>query len=747
MRGARWLLLVAIVVIVGAVGFTYRAQKKVLRDQAPPKPKALAANLNFSAERYHLRKTGKNGTMVEIDAGDFKQVKDSSRVEMQDVLLKLYHKDGDAYDLIKSSAATFFSTEDRLYSDGNVEITLAVPAEGQPPPNLVSIRSSGVNFDTNTGKAETERTSNFTFRSGDGKAEGAYYDPTSHELQMKKNVEVNWQAPGAHAQPMKIEGESLTYHEAASEIWLKPWGRMTRQNTVVEGYDSVIHLQDKVIHQIETNHAHGTDEYPNRKLAYEAEGLWVDFNDDGEVQKISGQGNARLVSTSESSETTITAFRVEMNFDVQNKESMLSHVNTTGNSVVTSKPLPGPGRQLSESHILRSDAIELKMRPGGRDIESVLTHAPAKLEFLPNAPAQHHRILDAKDLVIAYGSENHIDTVRATDVKTQTDPTEDERKRGTVISHTASREMVAHFESNSSQVASIEQKGDFTYDEGGRRARAAKGTLDSKANVMVLETGARVSDESGSTSADRIRMDQRSGNFTAEGHVNSSRLPDKGQKTSGMLAADEPLQAQARKMESTNRNRTVHYEGSVTLWQGANRVEADTVDVDREKQTLVADDNVITSLWEQPKDEEKKKSAKPVLTVTHAAHLVYTDRDRLAVYSGGVLVNRPNMQVKAKELRSFLADDSADSRLQKAYADGAVEIVQKSPDRTRTGTSEHAEYYPDEQKVLLKQGQPQLVDSVTGTTRGDELTYFANDDRLLVNGSAKQPSKSQYRRK
>jgi lipopolysaccharide export system protein LptA len=307
--------------------------------------------------------------------------------------------------------------------------------------------------------------------------------------------------------------------------------------------------------------------------------------------------------------------------------------------------------------------------------------------------------------------------------------------------------MVAHFEPNSSQVASIEQKGDFVYDEGGRRARAAKGTLDSKANVMVLETGARVSDESGSTSADRIRMDQRSGNFTAEGHVNSSRLPDKGQKTSGMLAADEPLQAQAPKMESTNRNRTVHYEGGVTLWQGANRVEADTVDVDREKQTLVADGNVITSLWEQPKDEEKKKSAKPVLTVTHAAHLVYTDRDRVAVYTGGVLVNRPNMQVKAKELRSFLADDSADSRLQKAYADGAVEIVQKSPDRTRTGTSEHAEYYPDEQKVLLKQGQPQLVDSVTGTTHGDELTYFANDDRLLVNGSAKQPAKSQYHRK
>ena len=27
----------------------------------------------------------------------------------------------------------------------------------------------------------------------------------------------------------------------------------------------------------------------------------------------------------------------------------------------------------------------------------------------------------------------------------------------------------------------------------------------------------------------------------------------------------------------------IHYEGGVTMWQGANRIQADTVDIDREK--------------------------------------------------------------------------------------------------------------------------------------------------------------------
>src|SRR5579871_923552 len=745
MRGARWLLLAVTVAIVSAVAFTYRAQKNILREQVPPKPQALASDLNFSAEHYHLRKTGKTGTLVEIDADDFKQVKDSSRVEMRGVVLKLYSKDQKSFDLIKSSAATFFSADDRLFSDGDVEITLAEPADGEAKSNLISIRSSGVNFDTNTGRAETDRPSTFVFRNGDGKATGAWYDPTSHELVMKKEVEVHWKGPGDHTPPMKIEAESLTYHEDKSEIWLKPWGRMTRDQMVVEGYDTILHLADKNhIKQIETNRAHGIDDTANRKLQYAADGLWMDFDDDGQVQKIRGDGNARLVSTSEGAETTITAQHVDMDFDDHDKQSLLTHVNAAGNSLITSKALPVTGRELAENHVLRSDTIEMKMRPGGRELESLVTHAPAQLEFLPNLPAQHHRILEAKDMVIAYGPQNHIDSFHATQVKTVTDPNEEERKRKTATSVTASREMVAHFQPNSSQIASMEQSGEFTYEQGGRRAQAAKATLDWQENVMTLDTGARVWDETGSASAGHIRMDQRSGNFTADGNVHSIRLPEKGQKDSGMLSGDEPLQATARKMASSDRNRKVHYEGAVDLWQGANRVQADMVDVDRENQTLVADGKVVTSLWEEPKDDEKKKAAKPVLTVTRAAHLVYTDQDRLAVYTGGVLLDRPALEVRSRELHAFLAEEGADSRLQKAYADGAVSIVQTAAARTRTGTSEHAEYYPDEQKVILRGGAPKLVDSLHGATTGDELTYFANDDRLRVDGSTAQPAKGQY---
>jgi lipopolysaccharide export system protein LptA len=205
-------------------------------------------------------------------------------------------------------------------------------------------------------------------------------------------------------------------------------------------------------------------------------------------------------------------------------------------------------------------------------------------------------------------------------------------------------------------------------------------------------------------------------------------------------------------MESTNDNRAIHYEGDAIMRQGANQIQADAIDVNREKRTLVATGHVITNLWEQPRAEQpkpgQKKSApppSPVLTVVHSSKMVYTDENRLAYYSGGVTLLRANLRVKANELRAYLAESGADSSLEKAICDGGVEMVQSSPGRTRTGTGDHSEYYAAEQKVIVRGRRAKLVDAVNGktdTTEGLELTYFANDDRLLVNGAPDDPVRS-----
>jgi lipopolysaccharide export system protein LptA len=738
-------LLVAIVAIFGGVLVTFYQQKKTIKAASPAKPQALPEEFNFVGERSTWSQKPANRACDKyfIEAGSHRQLKDSSRVDMRDVTLKLYSKDCKGYDLVKTAEASFFANEARFYSAGQVQITLNVPVEGEAKHELVSIKTAGVTLNTNTGHADTDQWCLFSFENGDGQATGAMYDPDSKELQLKKDVVVHRHPPDRKA--ITIEAGSLLYKEASGEVFLAPWGKFTRDKTVVEGENPVIKLRNReYIQQVHATHARGSDDYPNRKLQYSADDMLMEFDEKGEIQKITGDGNGHLLEASQTAETTINGGHVEMNFEVVNKESLLTRVGASGNAVAEAKPLPVPGKELTETHILRSENLEMAMRPGGKDILHVVSHAPGTLEFLPNAPAQHHRVLSGNDMLISYGEQNRIDSFHATEVKTTTDPNAEERKRGrTAPAVTSSRELLARFNPKTNKLATMDQQGSFAYDAGDRHARAAKASLDSDSNVMILDTSARLWDSTGSTTADRIRIDERTGDFTADGNVKNSRMPEKdSKKNSQLLNGDEPLQAQADHMQSTDRNAIVHYQGNAMMWQGANRIQAGRIDLDRKKKTLAADGSVISNLWEEPKEEDKKKGAKPVLTVVRAPHLTYTDEDRQAVYTGGVQLTRPNMLVKSAQLRAFLAAEGADSRLDRAFADGAVQIVQTAPGRTRTGAAEHSEYYTDDERVILRGGKPSLVDSVKGRTEGPELIYRVDDGSLQATGTEGNPVRS-----
>jgi lipopolysaccharide export system protein LptA len=431
----------------------------------------------------------------------------------------------------------------------------------------------------------------------------------------------------------------------------------------------------------------------------------------------------------------------------------------TGHGFLESKPLATPGHDPAETRIMRSEIIQMSMRPGGREIAGLETHAPSELEFVPNLAGQRHRTFIGDRMWIAYGAQNRIQSFSAVNCRTVSDPTAAELAKKAPVTTTVSKNVSAAFDPKTSQLTRMEQWGDFSYESGDRKARADRGILEQVENRITLDKHARMWDSTGNTTADRIVLDEKSGNFTAEGHVNTSRLPDQSKKKSdsAMLSGDQPLQAVARSMSSANHNKLVKYDGDAVLWQGVNRIQADHVEIDRDKRSIIADGHVVT----QSREEEKKTddsasapaAAKPadaapaIFTLVKAPHMVYTDQDRLAHYSGGVLLNRAGLQMKATDLRSWLAEEGADNRLQKAFADGAVQIVQSGAIRTRTGTSEHAEYYTDDDKIVLRGGEPTMNDSLRGNTRGAELTYYSNDDRLLVIGSDGKPAISHIRKK
>ncbi len=754
LRSTRGLLLLALVLMLGAVGATYFRQKRRLAKREPRPPASLPFNKELEATTWVWRKDEATHGMVEVRAKRFSQLKAPSLVEIEDVEVLVYKNEGKDLDRVRTAKAQFDDDKGTLYSDAPVDIELGLSVEGPPHGHQLKIHSSGVTHEAKTGKAYTALAANFEFDEGDGKAVGASYDPALGKLEMNTQVELHWRGKDPKSEPMKIETGQATYLEKDAYVLLGPWSRLTRGTTVVEAGEAVVTLNDEgTIDTVEATLAHGTDNQPGRQLQYSAGRLNMKLTSKGEVEKISGEPDARLLSVTDAARTNVSCYRVDLDFDASLPGGPLKQAVTSGNTVLEAVPLPRPGVETPETKVLRTDRATLKMRPDGKELDTVESATQSHLEFVPNRAGQRHRTLDSSSLFVAYGADNVIQWFRAENAATRTDPEpapaakpgEKAKKPGDPVL-TRSKNLKADFD-KSGELARIEQSGDFTYQEGERHARANRGILEQARNTITLDQNARMWDGSGTTSADHILMDQKSGDVQADGNVVSTRMPDRQGTSSAMLSNDEPIEATAARMRTSGRNHQFHYEGQAVAWQGSNRIWAEAIDIDRTERRLSANGHVRTRFVEKAKKEgggaaksdgaPKPPPQAPAFVTVEAGALVYTEADRVAHYTGGSHMVRPGMDVKGAEIRAFLNDAKADSSLDHAIADGQVAVVRTELDRTLTGTGEHCEYYAKDERILMKGGHPVLVDSVRGTTKGQELTYYVDDDKLIVNGAPK----------
>jgi lipopolysaccharide export system protein LptA len=742
MRIFRWLLLVAIALVLAGVVRIYRAQRTAQRTNQRAVPPPVSLDTKTAATDWEWGQSGNGQPQVKLFAKDFKQSVDSERAELRDIELRIYQKDGLHYDRVKSSAAQFTTGDNKLYSPGVAEITLDVPLEGAPPHQLTSITASGINFDSKSGLAVTDQHVSFTFETGDGVCTGASYDPENHTLILNGGVTLNLRGKGPNSKPMKVESQQLAWNETSAVLQLFPWSRLTRDQTVVDAAASTVQMKDGLISSITAPNAHGSDKEPNRQIEYGAELIHVHYNDDGEMDSLIGTGHAKLIAHGTGSDTTMTGEQLYLAFKTVNTESILTVAKANGNGMIESKPLPDPDGKTPDTKVMKANALDLNMKPDGKNIASVETETPGTLEFLPNQISRHRRLLKAERMKVMYGDRNEIQSFYATVASTETYPSAEDRqkkKADLATAYTSSKTIDASFDEHG-QLKLMKQSDNFRYMEGVRKAQSDVATLENDRNVMNLETNARISDDSGSTSGDRIQLNQDTGDFDARGHVSTTRLPDQQKSESAMLDKDEPTQGTADRVTSANHNHLIHYAGNAVVWQSSNRIQADNIDIDRDTKTIVADGKVVTQF------EDKMQ---PVFTVVRSQHMTYTDQDRLASYSGGVDFRRPALTVKSATLKAWLneQDSDADSRINHAFGDGKVEIVQVIPDRQRIGTAEHAEYYTDGGKIVLTGGAPQLNDTKGGNAKGLKLTYFTDEDRLQVDGTPEQQSKSHLRKK
>ncbi len=779
MRRYSLFLAVALVLISAVVGYTLKLRidkARAARVYTPPAIRPIDEGVARSGWFYQKADPQTNKPVVRVDARAFEGTKDPSTFELVDAVFRLYDKNGSSYTYVQTARALFDEGSGVMKSEAPVYIVMHVPAGKNAADEAVAakhvrVHTSGITYETKTGKARTNDAASFVFTEGDGRAVGAEYDPNTKILHLKSQVALDWIGKGPVENKMHIESGDLIYKEAEGKVYLSPWSRMTRQSTTINARNTLVALENHHLHQIDGDHAIGTDDRDDRHTGYSANKMTALFDEKGNLVQILGEGNARVESRQPGARTLLTGAHADLRFALETKQaqgkpvtdSELHLVMADGHSVAVSTPLPQPGVQIAETRILRSEHIELEMKPGGKDVQEIRTSSAAQLEFKPNRPDQSHRVVDASHLRVLYGAGSYVDTFLAWNAATHTD------KAATLVKPktgpdgkpippapalTWSDLMTAKFVPNSNQIATIDQSGNFRYEEGTRRAAAKKAFLEQKINRITLTDSARVLDNTGSAVGDKIVMNQANGDMDASGHVVSTHEPDTNEKPgTSMLDATEPMQAQADNMQTRDDNTKVFYEGHVVMWQGGNRIAADEIAIDRDAESLDATGNVVSELVDNKSNQtasaspsgasESAPDTGPIYTIVQAPKLDYRDDLRIAHYTGGVKLVRGKMTITAQEIRAYLTpktnNSSNDSSLDHAVGNHKVTISDViSPGRIRTGTGEHCEYYTKEDKVILNGGAPQMVDSFKGVIKGQQLTYFSGDDHLIVDGKKEQ---------
>lgn len=125
-----------------------------------------------------------------------------------------------------------------------------------------------------------------------------------------------------------------------------------------------------------------------------------------------------------------------------------------------------------------------------------------------------------------------------------------------------------------------------------------------------------------------------------------------------------------------------------------------------------------------------KSDSQPVLV--RAEKLTYEDQLQRLFYETGVRARSSMGTMTAQQLEVFLETEDKQTTVQRMLAKGSVRLQQES----RTSYSDTAEYFREEDRLVLLGGPPRIIDSERGFTSGARLTMYLNDDRISVEGDS-----------
>jgi lipopolysaccharide export system protein LptA len=799
-----------VVVIAAFLGYAHYRAHRFLAGL----PGKLGIDIRQEANGYTYSQSVKGKTIYTVHAAKAIQHNDG-KVTLHDVGIVLYgHGEGtsgraDRVDRIYGSEFEYDQNAGVIRAMGLVHMDMQAPAptDANAKANyamgheskadlqddrIIHVKTSGLVFLQKLGVAATDQDLEFEFGGMTGHAHGADYNSDTGLLILQSAVKVNGLKNGepsvltatraeldrhnnktilTHAVYTILGGASGVRVARGDKVtaYLRPggsveWGQAEGNVSLTEGTGTTVSAARGEVHLSPENQPqtatfaggvrYSADE-PFRQSHGEAADGKATFSKAGRVEQVTLNGGVHLHERSRStttpqenwSERNLVSKTVNLAMvpgGSKNSRVELREAKASGEAKLT---VMNPTATASTSSTISGDLLTANFvtREGRSHIQTVhgtghtrvvrITDAGAKAtssadtldadfrEASSTGPAKTQSTSKANDEIVTATQQGHVVLTNLPAAKTSTTP-------------------------NTKPTIPTEQ-----------RATADRAVYVGSTAEMTLTGTVQVTDAGNTIWADRVVMQQQSGDALADGAVRASYLQPNPKPDAPPAEAVHVLAARAELKHDLGRAFFFGGPQPARLWQGASQVTAPILQFDQKDRRLIAHGNpqdkglavhavfVSATPASLTSDSAAKATKKPAPVRIASHEMLYNDLTRQADFTGGVLVENAEGTMRAQQGTVFLqsakptpATDKTPGAfmggsVDRMLATGGVDIVQ--PGRRATG--EQLVYTASDGMFVITgtpTTPPRMMDEARGAITGASLRFHAGDNSVVVsNGS------------
>jgi lipopolysaccharide export system protein LptA len=792
-RLRRWFAWGAILMVTTVAGMYFYARWR-LGSVIHAIPAKIGLNIQQTAEGFSISKSVEGRTQFTMSASKAVQFKEGGRADLHQVKITIFGKDSSRFDRISGDNFEYDPASGSVTAKGRVLIDLEANPEGrqhsdQAPPaqnrQAMHIETDGLTFNKNTGNASTPSSVVFETSQAHGSAMGLDYVASTGTMNLLTNVIVDVR----DKRPVHVTATHGLITKQPHQVVLTT-AHMTREQEEVQSDRETFFLRpDNTVERIVAEgdvegDFHGRSE--THSSCDRAE-LFL-TGSKNQVNRAVLIGNVKMASLGEQPADG-SAGRVTLLFGAQQvlekvhaDEGVRLSQKRAGTSATmvnaSAQPSSGAGatpKSATSTHSDTEQDVEMTAPimdffiKDGRQLERAVTAGPPMIVITQPGSNQKTTVTAAK-FVARFTDKNRITTLHgepdAKIVGSKTDtlmasghqsPSMLPGNQGKTFPAqsdrvSTSRKLDVLFAPQGG-IASITQTGDLVYVDGAQKAWADRGEYTSADEMLVLVGSPRVINNGTTTTSHTIRMNRVTGDALAEGNVKSTYSDLKAQPDGGMLASSDPIHVTSRSMTAHRSSGIATYSGNARLWQNANVVEAPTIEFDRDHRSLFAS-GIAPGTEPEPKavasqsvttilvQVDKKGNVTPIKVTS--SRLTYADQERKIFLSGGVTAKGSDSTVTSEQMTVYLlprsqsvaANAARPGQIDRLIAENNVVLTQP----TRHGVGDRLVYTSADDKFVLTGKSPSIFDAERGKTTGDSLTFYRQDDRVLVEGKDTSPA-------